>query len=70
MASLLIFFFFFFNYKVSVWKLSINEKRKKASCQKVDVVKNKNLENVIEEQLQAEARFIVLHPGFEETGEG
>ena len=34
------------------------------------MVKNKNLENVTEEQLQAEARFIVLHPGFEETGEG
>ena len=39
-------------------------------CQKVDVAKNKNLEDVTEEQLQAEARFIVQHPGFEETDEG
>ena len=39
-------------------------------CQEVDVVKNKNLEDVTVEQLQAEARFIVQHPGFEETDEG
>ena len=35
-----------------------------------DVVKNKNLQDVTVEQLQAEARCIVQHPGFEETGEG
>ena len=39
-------------------------------CQEVDVVKNKNLEDVTEEQLQAEARCIVQHLGFEETGGG
>ena len=39
-------------------------------CQEVDVVKNKNLEEVTVEQLQAEARCIVRHPAFEETGEG
>ena len=39
-------------------------------CQKVDVVKNKNLEDVTAEQLQAEARCIVQHPALEETGEG
>ena len=39
-------------------------------CRGVDVVKNKNLEVVIVEQLQADARCIVHHPGFEETGEG
>ena len=40
-------------------------------CQKVDVVKNKNLEDVTAEQLQAEARCIVNYvcivqrfPGF------
>ena len=36
----------------------------------LDVDKNKNLEDVTVEQLQAEARCIVQHPGFEETGEG
>ena len=36
----------------------------------VDVVKNKNLEDVRAEQLQAEARCIVQHPALEETGEG
>ena len=39
-------------------------------CQKVDVVKNKNLEDVTAEQLQAEARCIVQYPALEETGEG
>ena len=39
-------------------------------CQEVDVVKNKNLEDVTVEKLQAEARCIVQHPGLEETGEG
>ena len=39
-------------------------------CQKVDVVKNKNLEDVTAEQLQAEARCIVQHPALEETGGG
>ena len=39
-------------------------------CREVDVVKNKNLQDVTVEQLQAEARCIVQHPGFEETGEG
>ena len=34
------------------------------------MVKNKNLEEVMVEQLQAEARCIVRHPAFEETGEG
>ena len=34
------------------------------------MVKNKNLEDVTVEQLQAEARCIVQHPEFEETGEG
>ena len=32
-------------------------------CQEVDVVKNKNLEDVTVEKLQAEARCIVQHPG-------
>ena len=39
-------------------------------CREVDVVKNKNLPDVTVEQLQAEARCIVQHPGFEETGGG
>ena len=39
-------------------------------CQEVDVVKNKNLEDVTVEKLQVEARCIVQHPGLEETGEG
>ena len=39
-------------------------------CQELDVVKNKNLEDVTVEQLQKEARCIDQHPGFEETGEG
>ena len=39
-------------------------------CREVDVVKNKNLEDVILEQQQAEARCIVQHPWFEETDEG
>ena len=39
-------------------------------CQKVDVVKNKNLEDVTAEQLQAAARCIVQHPALEENGEG
>ena len=34
------------------------------------MVKTKNLEDVTVEQLQVEARCIVHHPGFEETGEG
>ena len=38
--------------------------------QEVDVVENKNLEDVTVEQLQAEARCTVQHPRFEETGEG
>ena len=38
-------------------------------CQEVDVVKNKNLKEVTVEQLQAEARCIVQHPGLGETGE-
>ena len=38
--------------------------------QEADVVKNKNLEDVIVDQLQAEARCIVQHPWFEETSEG
>ena len=39
-------------------------------CQKVDVVKNKNLEDVTAEQLQAAATCIVQHPALEENGEG
>ena len=39
-------------------------------CQEVDVVKNKNLEDVTVEKLQAESRCIVQHPGLGETGEG
>ena len=39
-------------------------------CQEVEVVKNKNLEDVTVEQFQAEARCIVQHPGLGETGEG
>ena len=40
-------------------------------CQEVDVVKNENFEDAgYSGQLQAEARCIVQHPGFEETGEG
>ena len=39
-------------------------------CQELDVVKNKNLEDVTVEQLQKEARCIDQHPGFEGTGEG
>ena len=39
-------------------------------CQEADVVKNKNLEDVRMEQLQAEARCIVQHPALGETGEG
>ena len=39
-------------------------------CREVDMVKNKNLEDVTVEQLQAEARCIVHHPVFEEIGEG
>ena len=38
-------------------------------CQEVEVVKNKNLEDVTVEQLQADARCLVQHPGFEETVE-
>ena len=34
-------------------------------CQEVDAVRNKILEDVMEEQLQAEPRYIVQHPGFE-----
>ena len=34
-------------------------------CQEVDAVRNKILEDVMEEQLQAEPRCIVQHPGFE-----
>ena len=38
--------------------------------QEVDVVKNKNLEDVAAEHLQAEARCIDKHPALGETGEG
>ena len=66
-ATLLI----FFNYTASVWKLSISvEGGRKHLFQEVDVVKNKNLEDVTVEQLQVEARCIVQQSGFEETGEG
>ena len=49
---------------------SMRLKKENIFCQKVDVVKNKNLEDVTAEQLQAEARCIVQHPALEETGEG
>ena len=38
--------------------------------QEVDVVKNKKFGGCYCGQLQAEAKYIVQHPGFEETGEG
>ena len=61
----------FFYYKVSVWKPPINVKRgRKHLLPKSRCGQKKNLEDVTEEQLQAEARFIVQHPGFEETDEG
>ena len=64
-------FFFFFITRCQCGNCQLMWKEKESIfCQKVDVVKNKNLEDVTEEQLQAEARFIVQHPGFEETGEG
>ena len=70
-APLLFFFFFFFITRCQCGNCQLMWKEKESIfCQKVDVVKNKNLEDVTEEQLQAEARFIVQHPGFEETGEG
>ena len=50
---------FFFYYKVSVWKLPIKVERENIFCREVDGVKNKNLEDVTVEQLQAEARCIV-----------
>ena len=54
-----------------VRRLPINvEGERNIFCQEVDVVKNKNLEDVTVEQLQAEARCIVQHPALEETGEG
>ena len=34
-------------------------------CQEIDAVRNKILEDVMEEQLQAELRCIVQHPWFE-----
>lgn len=34
-------------------------------CQEVDEVKNKNVEAIAVEELQAEPRCIVQHPGFE-----
>ena len=49
----------------SMWR-----KEQNIFYREVDVVKNKNLQDVPVEQLQAEARCIVQHPGFEETGEG
>ena len=49
----------------SMWK-----EKENIFCQEVDVVKNKNLKEVTVEQLQAEARCIVQHPGLGETGEG
>ena len=52
-----------------MWKLPINAKgERKHLLPKIRCVKN--LEDVTVEQLQAEARCIVQHPGFEETGEG
>ena len=49
----------------SMWK-----EKENIFCQEVDVVKNKKLEDVTPEQLQAEARCIVQHPALVETGEG
>ena len=56
---MLLYCFFFFYYKVSVWKLPIKVERENIFCREVDGVKNKNLEDVTVEQLQAEARCIV-----------
>ena len=53
------YFTVFFYYKVSVWKLPIKVERENIFCREVDGVKNKNLEDVTVEQLQAEARCIV-----------
>ena len=44
----------------SVWREEEN-----ICCQEVDAVKNKNLEAVTMEELQAEPRCIVQHPGFD-----
>ena len=52
------------------WKLPINVEEGTKHLLPRDVVKNKNLQDVTVEQLQAEARCIVQHPGFEETGGG
>ena len=41
--------------------------KKKTSAEEVDVVKNKNLEAVTEEQLQIEPRCIAQHPGVGDT---
>ena len=66
MATLLIFFI----TRCQCKNLPISEEgEENIFCQEVDVVKNKNLLDVTLEQLQAEARCIVQHPGFEETGE-
>ena len=62
-----------------MWRLPINvegerkhllPKSRKWSKIKIIKIKNKNLEDVTAEQLQAEARCIVQHPALEETGEG
>ena len=52
-----------------MWSVCVEGGRKHL-FQEVDVVKNKNLEDVTVEQLQIEARCIVQQSGFEETGEG
>ena len=42
-------------------------RKKKTSAEEVDVMKNKNLEAVTEEQLQVEPRCIAQHPGVGDT---
>ena len=52
-------------------RLPINvEGERNIFCQEVDVVKNKNLEDVTVEQLQAKARCIVQHTALGKTGKG
>ena len=43
----------------------LSEEEENICCQEVDAVKNKKLEAVTVEELQAEPTCIVQHPGFE-----
>ena len=51
-----------------MWPINVEEGTKHLLPR--DVVKNKNLQDVTVEQLQAEARCFVQYQGFEETGGG